>query len=223
MSVSGAELARLRQAFAVLDASHEAPASCPAPERLWSGARGELGPQETRALVDHVAGCAGCAAAWRLALHLAGPDGVAGFDRPAVAGAAGRGRRVATVGALAAAAILAAVALVRPPAPRHEESTVREPSGRALRSLLAEDRPLPRQDFQLRWTPGPEGSLYEVWVASGELEDLAEATGLATPEYRVPPDALASVASGATVLWQVEAAAPDGTRLVSPTFVARLE
>jgi hypothetical protein len=62
-----------------------------------------------------------------------------------------------------------------------------------------------------------------VQVATDGLEPVADARGLSAPEYLVPPERLASLPAGTKLLWRVEAVAPGGARLVSGTFVSRLE
>lgn len=59
--------AKLRAAFESLSDEAEFTPDCPAPERLWAGARGELPPSEVESLVMHVAECGACAEAWRVA------------------------------------------------------------------------------------------------------------------------------------------------------------
>jgi hypothetical protein len=72
--------ARLREAFASLSRNVTFTAACPAPERLWAGARGELTPAEVPTLVSHVADCGACAEAWRIARDFGTP---AEFAAPA--------------------------------------------------------------------------------------------------------------------------------------------
>jgi hypothetical protein len=92
-----------------------------------------------------------------------------------------------------------------------------------IRSLVAEDRPLPRNALVLRWSGGEAGARYNVRVLSEDLALVARADGLETPEYRVAPAALSRLPGGTRVLWQVEAVGKDGRRRTSPTFFARVE
>jgi hypothetical protein len=46
---------------------------------------------------------------------------------------------------------------------------------------------------------------------------------LELPEYQVPEEALAELASGERVLWQVTAILPDAQRVESDTFFAVVE
>lgn len=211
------ELERLRRAFA---SRGETPSTaCPPAERLWSAVHGELPPEEVRPLVAHLIDCGACAEAWRLAreVNVAVPAASAGVSAPPPQG------RWAWWGALAAgtaAAALASVLLQQRPVPAPE---FRDGPSAEMRSLLPEDRPLPRSRCLLRWSPGPENASYAVQVATERLEPIAEARGLSATEYLVPPHKLASVPGGTKLLWRVEAVTPDGTRLSSATFVSRLE
>jgi hypothetical protein len=212
------DLERLRAAFAASGEGSVPGDSCPEPSRLFSACRGETPPEEVRALVSHTAGCGACAEAWRLAAE-------AGRLVPAPVLEARRSRPHRWWGgwtsALAAAAALAmALGALLSEGPR---PAYREGAGAALRSLVSEDRPLDREACMLRWSPGPAGSRYSVDVAREDLTPLAAARGLEAPEYRLPPEALAGLPPGATLLWRVEAALPGGGRLESVTFIAKLE
>jgi tetratricopeptide (TPR) repeat protein len=57
----------LRQAFQALSKDAAFTASCPAADKLWAGARGELPAGEVEALAVHMAECGACAEAWRVA------------------------------------------------------------------------------------------------------------------------------------------------------------
>lgn len=218
MSTPDAGLERLRRCFASL-ADEAAPgAACPDPERLWSAAGGERPPAEARLLVLHTSECPPCAEAWRLAREIRADAGV---RRPHVA------RSRWWVGTLSLAAGLAAVVLAGvvvlregrgPAAPRY-----RDQDRIALRAEVDEDRPLPRTAFVLRWSSIGEGARYDLRVATAGLAVVYSARGLTATAHQVPADALAGLPSGARLLWQVEVAAPDGTRTTSPTFMVRIQ
>jgi hypothetical protein len=91
-----------------------------------------------------------------------------------------------------------------------------------VRSLVGDDEPLPREDFRLRWSPGPPGSRYDVSVTTESLESVVDARGLAEASYAVPPSALSAVPADGRVLWRVEVALPGGERTASRTFVTRV-
>ena len=124
--------------------------------------------------------------------------------------------------AAAAAVVLAAttgiVSLVNQPA----ADEFRTSPGYAVTSLVLADTPLPRSEFRLRWTPGPEGSRYQVRVTTEDLQVLTRATDVAAPEFVVPIAPLAVLPDGARVFWQVDVSLPTGERITSPTFVARV-
>ena len=98
----------------------------------------------------------------------------------------------------------------------------RDPGGYKIESLVPSET-LSRETFRLRWTPGPQGSRYQVRVTTEDLRVLATAEDLTVPEYLVEPDRLASLSPGARVLWQVDVVLPSGERASSQTFVARVK
>lgn len=194
---------------------------CPAPDRLWESARATISRTEDRDVILHIAECSACAAAWKLARDLVGLSVV---PEPIVT----RPRRARWTWAplAAAAALLAAVVgggvylLTSGPgvAPgfraQHEDW---------LRPAAGMDAPLARERFVLRWTPGPDGSTYDVRVTTERLALLARVRRLERPEYQVPRASLEGVAHGGRVLWQVTAHLPDGRQTDSLTFVALVE
>jgi hypothetical protein len=189
-------------------------------DRIWRALDGTLGSEERRELIDRLASDPALAEAWRVAdeLHAASAVG-------ANAGAAPRRpitgwRR----GWLAAAAVLlAAVSAVfvfqriRP-----ADATFRGVEGYSVESLIGADVTLPRNEFQLRWTPGPPDTRYQVSVTTEALQVLTIAADLPAAEYVVPGEILASVPSGNRVLWQVDARLPGGERKSSATFTTRV-
>ena len=189
----------------------------PSGDDRWAALSGELPASERRAIVDHTAGCATCAEAWRLAAEMK-PRGV-----PAAAPATHPRSKLAWLAPLAAAAALA-VALGAGLWPRRVHAPGAAPGYRGgdpaeVQSLVADGDALPREDFRLRWSTGPEASRYDLRVTSESLDALVDVADLADTSYLVPPSALSSVPSGGRVLWRVEAVAPDGTRTASRTFV----
>ncbi|HEX9944456.1 MAG TPA: zf-HC2 domain-containing protein [Thermoanaerobaculia bacterium] len=218
------ELARLRAAFtAPADAAPD-PESCPAPETIWAAVRGELPPRELREVVEHTAVCAACAEDWRLAAELDRQSSAAAATAPGkvLQGRFGQWRPLAAAAALAAG-LLIAVGVYRTGGLGPQEPTYREAESAAVRSLLAPDQALPRQGAVLRWSPVPGAASYDVRVSTEDLQAVATAQGLTATEYRIPESALANLAPGAKLLWQVEAVFPDGTRQPSPTFTNPLQ
>jgi hypothetical protein len=64
---------RLRVEFQALSTGAAFGPDCPAPDRLWAGARGEASPSDVAAMALHMEGCGACAGAWRLARELDAP------------------------------------------------------------------------------------------------------------------------------------------------------
>lgn len=215
-----------REAFTRACRAGEGP-HCPDVERFWAAATGEAGRRETRAMLDHAARCEACAEAWALALSMARDAGV---QAPALsARAPGPVWRAWYVWApsLAAAALLALGLWIdyrhlldrRGPSPAWRGPT----PAADIRSLVPEDRPLPRDAFVLRWSTGAAGTRYRVRVLSPDLALVSQADGLEAAAYQVPASSLARLPSGTRLLWQVEALERDGKRLTSQTFFVRLE
>lgn len=215
------DIGALRRAFTCLADRETGGPACPTAEHIWAAAGGELGVEETAELVDHVASCASCAEAWSLARSFR--EGELSRPKPAAVVRGPWYRRTAPWAAAAAAALILAVGgtlLVEhrpPPAPAY-----RAADDVTIRSLVAEDAPLPKDAFLLRWQ-GPEGSRYDLLVSTADLRVLAQPQGLSRPQYRVPEALLADQPAGAEILWQVEAERTDGTRVTSDTFISRVQ
>jgi hypothetical protein len=221
MSKSGFTDERLREALAEEAEATGGGSDCPDAERIWLSAQSELEPAENKQILLHVASCAACSLAWRVAQDL-GP-GTAGAQP---ASGMRRGGPRLWIGLAAAAVLVAAIGLgvVFRPGPTETPGTVyRTQEDTWLRSALEEGAALPREDFVLVWEEGPEGTLYDVLVTTASLDPLAQGAGLKVAEYRVPPEALAALPSGSTVLWQVTARLRDGRRVESESFFARVE
>jgi len=190
---------RLRQA---LERAAEVAGSgeeCPPAEQIVLSGRGELGTEEDVRVILHLARCTACGTGWKIAREVAAGGAPLSFP-------AGRDRPIVTRGwfrlAAAAAVVVVAVGLgVVFLTPEHELAPVyRTQEGRWLSSGVDESKPLARGAFVLRWTAGPEGTLYDVRVLSEKLEPVASSTGLERPEFQVPEEALAELESGSRVL-----------------------
>ena len=201
------DLDALRAAFAAR-APQSPPDGCPSAEQLWSAVAGTSPPAETRALVAHTAGCAVCAAAWRLAREL----------NPAPA----RRRALPRAWMMAAAAALAlatGAALWMRPASRPPE--YRDPSASDLAALSPEGQPVGR--CRLRWSPGPAGARYDVWITTEALAPVFTQSGLNEPEVLVPESTLRPFPRGTRLRWRVEMHTEAGTLVRSRAFTLRLE
>jgi hypothetical protein len=193
---------------------------CPPTEQLVRSGRGELDPQENEEIVLHVSTCTACAAGWRIAREISSAE----IDAPSAASRTVSHAR--TWSYLAAAAVLVmgvglGYLLLSPD--REEAPVYREQEDRLVRSTVEPESPLPRDAFLLHWTPGPEGTYYDILVSDVGLKTLAREEGLDRTEFRVPRDALAGLEPGGRVLWHVTAHLPDGREIESETFFARVE
>jgi hypothetical protein len=207
--------ARLRNAFADLGETAAPGPDCPEPDRLWAVATGEAPLAERHDIIAHMSSCASCAAAFRLARGLsqeqARTSTLLRFDRPWM--------RWSTAAAALAAAVLLAVLV--PGLWRNQSAPYRGGEGQEIRSLM-DDAVLPRDQAELRWSPAPPGSRYEVRVLTREGAEIAVESDLEAPRYRIPPSALAGVPAGTVLYWQVKAIRPDGKSSASKTFEVRL-
>jgi hypothetical protein len=219
------ELQDLRAAFtAPADAAPETE-TCPPPERIWAAVRGELPPAELREVVDHTAFCAACAEDWRLAAELAREEEARPAAAPAPSNVVyGRFRRFGNVAAAALAAMLLLVVGLRVTGVIGTDEPIYRAGERpAIESRVPEAAALPAERFVLGWTPVPEAAGYDVRVSTEGLRVIHEARGVGGTELQVPASALEGLPPGTRLLWQVEAALPEGAREVSKTFVTRLE
>lgn len=214
------EIRGLREAFASLALRAEVRTDCPEPDRLWRAVRGELPTAEVRDLVDHTVSCPGCAEDWRLARKMATGDG-ASVDRSSAAKASGR--RAWYLTAAAVLAVVVGAGLWQTPRGRQPPAEFRALAESSMRSLTPEEIPLPRGETLLRWAIDGEFDSFTVRVATDDLETVSLARGLKSAEFKVPVQDLDRIPDGARLLWQVEALLPGGERVVSPTFVNRLE
>ncbi|MCC6987478.1 MAG: hypothetical protein IT181_00675 [Acidobacteria bacterium] len=184
---------------------------------VWDAVHGTLDAAARRELVARLATDPALAEAWRLA-HA--------FDVPATAGAAplrARGWRAAPWLAAAAVAVLGLTATLLVPRQAGDGATTRAGGAETVESLLATDAVLTRDAFVLRWRPGPDVARYHVRVTTIDVRPVAAARDLDRAEYHVPAAALANLAAGAQLLWQVEVTLPAGGRAVSETFVTRIQ
>lgn len=210
-----------RAALAALGERAAPGPECPEPDRLWATATAELPMTERHEIVAHLASCASCAAAFRLARGLSREGPVPAADAgPSLLSVPHQWLRWAVPLTALAAVLALAVLVPRPWQSRPEVYRGGEPM--EIRSLMDEGTVLPRDQAVLRWTAGPPGSLYEVRLLTREGREVAVEAGLESPQYRIPPPALAGLGSGTVLYWQVKVQQPDGTSAMSKTFSVRL-
>ena len=207
----------LRSSFQAL--SDWASSECPQADldRIWRAVEGELPADERRELVERLATDPACAEAWRVAHELSRslPTTATRERRPTW--------RSAQWLAAAAVLLIAASAIFASIRDQSGDTTFRDSGRPAIASLVPTDAALPKSAFQLRWSPGPEDSRYQVQVTTEDLRLLSTVRDLTRPEVVIDPARLADVPRGSRVLWQVEVTLPDGERAVSPTFVTGVQ
>jgi hypothetical protein len=188
-----------------------------APERLMRLLDGELSPEEAKALADRIAGEPELALELRITAALREQRDAEAANAPAPATARSRRPLWTALGAVAAA--LAVFWLTRPPQLDPVEST--EIRAAALDPSLrpvASGGSLPRDAFELKWTGGPLGATFEVFVTTPDLVSVYRAYDLSSPRVVVPARALQAQPSGARLLWRVIAVSPNGRRASSAAF-----
>ena len=215
------ELERLRVAFCSVAEEGRPDNNALDADRIWQAVRGELPPAEVEEMVDLASRSPDSAAAWRLATELSREldetrdVAVVRIDRR-------RPMRWA-IGLAAAAVVMIGVGLpiFRSLTPEPTPA-LRAAAQFEIASELPADQALPRDAFELRWTPAGEGSLYDIVLTDSELAVLDRASFLEKPSYVAPAAALSSLLEGAEVWWKIDATRPDGSRVSSLTFVTRV-
>jgi hypothetical protein len=183
---------------------------CPDPADIYEAAAGRLDHELRLRIVDHVTICAECARAWRLAADL----------QPARRAAQKARFPVRTLGMLAAAASIVVAAgvffMMEPP-----EQTLpgyRDGGSLAAPESRVEQSVMPRDEFRLRWSPGPAGATYTLRLTDATLTPVLVETGIAASEFEVPREALDNLDSGSRLYWQVEVRLASGEQAASPTY-----
>jgi len=204
------ELEKLSRAWAARDQSsaHE---QHPDAEELYEAAAGNLDRARRLEIIDHVAKCAECTQAWRIALEVGA--------REAKVPVTQRPWRFA----LAASVILAVGLVTYLVIPVDHETPQYREGVDPLAPVSAIGSTLPRDQFVLRWSAGPAGTTYLVRLSTADLGSLLVKSDIAATELVVPGSVLANVKTGEELLWQVEAQLPDGRRVVSETYAVQLE
>lgn len=188
---------------------------CPETSRIWEAQAGALTAFETRSVVEHTTRCPTCAETWRVARGL--NDGAEEPSR--------RQRSWMKPLLAAAAAIVVAMGVWVTFPPRVEQGTpvLRESRVEPIRALIDPEQPLSRDEFRLSWSPVAEGAVYVVRVTTDSFEPIYTSDEARETECVVPPSALAHLAQGTRLMWQVEAVRIDGRRVTSNTFFSLLE
>lgn len=215
--MSDEEIQRLQAAWAALPRGQPA-SGCAPPEEIWFAVEGKRSEAQVRRLLEHSISCVDCSALWRLARELNAAARDAATPIPLWT----RARRSPWVvggGVLAAAAVL--VLAISPRVVRRDVSTLRGSESEVLQP--AGETVLRRAHPVLRWGGAPEGSRYAVSVSTSDLTMLYRTGDLSNAELELPPNVLAGLPAGATIVWRVDATLPDGRRLRSRAFLSRLE
>jgi hypothetical protein len=189
---------------------------CPSAEDWWRGWRSDCSQAEFDALVDHAVGCPHCSTVSRVAREM-----VRQLEPSRYRGGASRPTRWLPRSVLAAAAVIVLAVVgftIVPWRGGTRNAELRGGSEPALLSLVGETTPVARGMCLLRWSAGPEGTLYHVEVTDERLRPLAAGQSLRSPEFLVPAASLAGLPRGARIVWQVTAVEPDGRRVASHTF-----
>ena len=209
MSSQQEEFEKLSRAWAARDRSaHE---QHPDAEELYEAAAGNLDRARRLEIVDHVAKCAECTQAWRIALEVGAREAKVSVTR--------RPWHFA----LAASVILAVGLLTYLVVPIDRGTPEYRQAVDPLAPVSAIGDRLPRDQFVLRWSAGPPGTTYVVRLSTADLATLLVESDIAVTELVVPSSVLANVKAGDELLWQVEAKLPDGRRVASQTNVVRVE
>jgi len=216
---------RLADAFQALEDTGGADVSEDLRERIWLAVSGTLPAEQRRELVERTAIDPGCAEAWRVASELWRASQASAVGGAAV-GAPGLTSRWTPRWLAAAAALVlvtgigvVSIVSLRTPRPGDE---FRASSGFVVESLVPADTALPREAFRLGWTPGPEGSRYQVRATTEDLQVLVTAADLTAPEFVIKAAVLSRLPEGASVFWQVDVSLPNGERITSSTFITRV-
>lgn len=217
--------ADLRRAFAQRSDPHPAESPCPEPERLWDALHMDpnLPKEEARRIVDHLAVCPECAEDWRLAAHTSGRLSVEVLREMPTREVNLQHKPHHFPKGWAAAAILAAAACI-PITSWFIQKAAESPTRSAVTYTIEETTPetLSRNGAVLTWAAGPAGTRYDVVVMAG-TRPVKTAKRLEEPRLVLDEATLAGLAAGTLLQWQVTATTPDGQKVASESFEARLE
>lgn len=214
------ETARLAAAFASRDGAASEP--CPSPAAIYDAATATSSAHQSTAVVEHIALCAPCALAWRIAVRFdqeAAPVVQPTGSPPATDSRSVSPMRQAVAAALGFTAL--GLGLIQFDSHLTGVQSDREPVYRDLvvpaAIRLIERQHLPRQAFILRWQ-GPQGPHgYTLRITDARLAPVLVQRNLSANQYQVPAAALATLDSGELLYWQVELDLGDNGSLSSAT------
>ena len=191
---------------------------CPTAEKLWASAHGELDRGGNEQVILHTAQCPACAEGWRLARKHVSVN--VPLRRQAWWGRS-------SLQFAAAAVVVIAIGLgigYRMVIQQEPASSVyREVERGWLESTVPDGVALSRSDCRLQWTPGPEGTTYDVRITTDTLEPLAEVWRIDRSELLLEQETLEDLPAGSALFWRVTAHPPDGRQVSSPTFRTRIQ
>lgn len=196
------DLAAWREAYGA--EVSETGGACPAEERLAALAVGEMTGDERTELADHVVGCPRCAAAYRTLaeLHEAAAELSPGSVRRPTR------RRAWLVGAAAAAAIVAALALALLDLPLGPagDRVVRGTDSLVLETDPADGARLAAPPERLRWSPAEEpgpAATYRVVLYDAESVPLWKSESTKEAAVEIPPAVRERLTPGA-YYWRIQ-------------------
>lgn len=218
--LGGFDDAALRGAFGSIAETAARGERCPAPEALWDSTAGGLDRRERTGVFLHLGECSTCATAWRLARELRAGEPPARVVRGPAPWF--RAHRVHLAAAAAMLVIAVGIAVLWRQPGRGPAAEFRAKEMDWIRPAIPAGEPLARERCLLRWTPGPEGTTYDVRVTTEDLDPVARGRGLERAEFQVPAASLAGMAAGDRIVWQVTAHLPDGGTADSRSFISEV-
>lgn len=228
------ELARLRAAFTGAAAPTAAGSareadSCPPPDRIWLGVRGELPPDELRGLLDHIATCQACVEDWRIAKEFEAESGTGESLGPeeilrAQPRRVERSRWSRLQSRFAAAAAVVLVSAVGFQLYTRPEPSFRSGSStRVVESILKSGSALPRERFVVPWKPVNGAVSYTFEATSPKVMKPLFVKSITSPSVQIPPADLETLRSGDEVLCTIKPFTSDGTMLPFKTIQLRVQ